>query len=181
MVADLGGGWGEVQQKMAYEDSKHDMSFVGAAGFQVGFLQFKLGMIRFDTKDIRDTPTGEAANYQTFNLYSVNLGIKFFSWLVIEGGYGPATFNTYRRQNYGNQTEGQASWAKGGGWIAGINLVPIRFSKFNVGIFGRYFEAIGTSYETKPYGVETWTILNENAIAKGWLAGVIFTVGYNQN
>ena len=187
LVFELSGGTSELDQYIKNEHVEHPISGFVAGRYQFGPFQLGVCYLAISHSDkTSDTPTGnanEVDSSENFSLTTLCTGFLIGNFLLINGGYGYATFSRSQTTPYATSSNINNSTynASGLGMIAGGSLIPIHLGDHvSIGATGYYFDATASDFSSDTMVGATSTSKtsgNGSVHTFGWYAGLSIFIG----
>jgi hypothetical protein len=188
IVFEVSGGTSELNQTMATEHVEHPWSLFLAGRYQLSAVQLGVCYLAISHSDIANqAPAGSTPNAnevdssENFNLTSLCAGVLIGNFLLLNGGYGYATFSRSENMPYATSASASTYNASGLGWLAGGSIIPIHIGNHvSIGATGYYFDATATDYSADTVSgatVTSKTSGNGSVHSFGWYAGLSIFIG----
>lgn len=184
---EVSGGTSSLNEYIASDHIEHPPAFVLAGYWHKSIFHIGVNYMNLYHQDYTgQASAGQAPNpaesdaLENFTLTSLSGGIMLGDWLLLNGGYGYATFT--RNESTPNSAPATSSSYKayGTGWHVGGSIVPIHLgNRFSLGATGYYFDAAATGYSSDVTvgNVETTTANTGSVHSYGWYAGLALFLG----
>lgn len=189
VLFEVSGGTSQLDQNMATEHLEHPPAALISGRLQKSIFHIGVSYLGLLHKDSTGaSPAGQAPNpneldaEEDFSLTTFCAGVLLGNTLLLDAGYGYATFK--RTETSPNvATASSTSYnANGLGWMVGGSIIPIHFAgdKVSIGATGYYFDATASDYSSDVINGSTETIKssgNGSVHSFGWYAGLSIFIG----